>query len=201
MEFVLDNKWVFLVGAEVSFWVLSGAFLLLRYLFDLGRASVVVLALIILDNLFIAGLGVLDYLRTGEFATYQLIALAIIVYGLTFGKQDFKRLDRYMKRKVMRWKGEATSPSEPQPRAAPRKKAANERRRFYGHLVIFVVGQAILIAIGESWLAAQLAGGVPEEPSALMGAGRIWAVVLAVDAIWSFSYTLFPKRTETLRAR
>ena len=107
MDFILEYKWFFLIGAEVSFWVLSVAFLLLRYLFDLNRASFIVLALIILDNLFIAGLGFLDYTRTGEFATYQFVAVAIIVYGLTFGKRDFKRLDAYLKRKVMQRKGQA----------------------------------------------------------------------------------------------
>lgn len=201
MEYLVEYKWFFLIGAEISFWVLSVAFLLLRYLLDLDRASFVVLALIVLDNLFIAGLGFPDYLRTGEFATYQLVALAIIVYGLTYGKRDFKRLDRFMKRKVAGWKGEALPTAEPPPKAAPRQKAAHERRSFYGHLAVFIVGQAILFAVGESWLAAQVAGVVPEEPSALMSAGRIWVVVLVVDAIWSFSYTLFPKRTEALRAR
>lgn len=100
MEFVLDNKWFFLIGAEVSFWVLSVAFLALRYLFDLDRASLVILALIVLDNALIAGLGFLDYQRTGEFASYQIVAAAIVVYGLTYGKKDFRRLDAYLKRKL-----------------------------------------------------------------------------------------------------
>ena len=104
MDFILEYKWFFLIGAEVSFWVLSFAFLVLRYMFDLNRVSFVVLGLIIVDNLFIAVLGLLDYARTSEFSTYQFIAVAIIVYGITFGKRDFKRLDVYLKRKVMRWK-------------------------------------------------------------------------------------------------
>jgi len=201
MEFVLDNKWIFLIGAEVSFWALSVAFLLLRYLFDLGRASVVVLALIILDDLFIAGLGALDYLRTGEFAIYQFIAAAIIVYGLTFGKQDFKRLDAYLKRRVARWKGQA-SPPEVSRQKTGHEKARYERRRWYGHLAIFAVGQVILLATGDSWIAAQLAGNVPGgESSGLMQAGRIWCLVFLIDTIWSLSYTVFPRRTQTSRAR
>jgi hypothetical protein len=122
MDFILEYKWFFLIGAEVSFWVLSFAFLVLRYLFDLNRASFVVLGLIVLDNLFIAGLGLLDYARTGEFSTYQFVAVAIIVYGLTFGKRDFKRLDAYLKRKVMRWKHRAPLP-EASPRETAREKA------------------------------------------------------------------------------
>ena len=107
MEFLLDHKWVFLVGAEASFWVLSGIFLVLRYWLGLDRVSFVFLALIVLDNLFILGLGVLDFLRTGEFAVYQIAIAAVLVYGVTFGKKDFKRLDAYLKRKVMKRKGRA----------------------------------------------------------------------------------------------
>lgn len=112
MDFILEYKWFFLIGAEVSFWVLSCAFLVLRYLFDLNRVSFVVLGLIIVDNLFIAGLGLLDYTRTGEFAAYQFVAVAIIVYGLTFGKRDFERLDAYLKREMMRWKGRTKAAEE-----------------------------------------------------------------------------------------
>ncbi len=127
MDFILEYKWFFLIGAEVSFWVLSFAFLLMRYLFDLNRASFVVLGLIIVDNLFIAGLGLLDYTRTGEFSTYQFVAVAIIVYGITFGKRDFKRLDAYLKRKVMRWKHRAPLP-EASPRKTAREKATQTAR-------------------------------------------------------------------------
>jgi hypothetical protein len=105
LDLLQENKWFFLVGAEVSFWVLSGAFLVLRYWFNLSRWSFVVLVLIVFDNLFILGMGVLDYLRTGEIAAYQVVIAAALVYGLTFGKHDFKRLDVYLQRKVMAWKG------------------------------------------------------------------------------------------------
>lgn len=123
MDLILENKWFFLIGAEASFWVLSFAFLVLRYLLDLNRASFVILALIVLDNLFIAGLGLLDYVQTGEFSTYQFVAVGIIVYGLTFGKRDFKRLDAYLKRKVMRWKGKAPKGGSPAASKKPRERA------------------------------------------------------------------------------
>jgi hypothetical protein len=110
LDLLQEHKWFFLVGAEVSFWVLSGAFLVGRYWFDLSRASFVLLVLIVFDNLFILGMGVLDYLRTGEFAAYQVVIAAALVYGLTFGKQDFKRLDAYLQKKVMAWKAQTPQP-------------------------------------------------------------------------------------------
>jgi hypothetical protein len=100
MELVMEYKWALLVGAEASFWLLSGAFLVLRYWAGLDRLSVVFLALIVADNLVILGLGVLDYLYTGEFATYQFAIAALLLYGITLGKRDFRRLDAYLKRKI-----------------------------------------------------------------------------------------------------
>jgi hypothetical protein len=190
---LLDNKWFFLVGAEVSFWVLSGAFLVLRYWFELSRASFVMLGLIVLDNLFILGMGVLDYLHTGEFAAYQIVIAAVLVYGLTFGKKDFKRLDAYLHRKVMAWKGRTPPPAASEKKTG-REKARSERSGWYKHLAVFAVGQAILFAMGESWISAQMDGQVPADPSGLMMASLVWTVVFVVDTIWSLSYTVFPVR-------
>ena|SRR5215207_1236199 len=100
MDLLMEYKWVLLVGAEAWFWVLSGAFLVLRYWAGLIWLSVVFLILDVADNLVILGLGVLDYLYTGEFATYQFAIAAVLLYGVTLGKRDFARLDAYLKRKI-----------------------------------------------------------------------------------------------------
>jgi len=107
MELFMEYKWVLLVGAEASFWLLSGLFLVLRYWAGLDRISLVFLALIVADNLVILGLGVLDYLYTGEFATYQFAIAAVLLYGFAFGKRDFARLDAYLKRKITKRKQKA----------------------------------------------------------------------------------------------
>jgi hypothetical protein len=104
MDLFMDYKWVLLVGAEASFWLLSGLFLVLRYWAGLDRLSLVFLALIVADNLVILGLGVLDYLYTGEFATYQFAIAAVLLYGVTLGKRDFARLDAYLKRRISKRK-------------------------------------------------------------------------------------------------
>ena len=107
MDLLMEYKWALLVGAEASFWLLSGVFLVLRYWAGLDRLSVVFLVLIVADNLVILGLGVLDYLYTGEFATYQFAIAAVLLYGVTLGKRDFKRLDAYLKRKIEKRKQKA----------------------------------------------------------------------------------------------
>ena len=107
MDLLMEYKWVLLVGAEASFWLLSGVFLVLRYWAGLDRLSLAFLVLIIADNIVILGLGVLDYLYTGEFATYQFAIAAVLLYGITFGKRDFKRLDAYLKRRIKKRKQRA----------------------------------------------------------------------------------------------
>lgn len=110
MDLLMEYKWVLLVGAEVSFWLLSGSFLVLRYWAGLDRLSLVFLLLIVVDNLIILGLGVLDYLYTGVFATYQFAIIAVLLYGVTFGKRDFKRLDAYLKRRITKRKQRVGEP-------------------------------------------------------------------------------------------
>jgi hypothetical protein len=107
MDLLMEYKWVLLVGAEASFWLLSGLFLVLRYWVGLDRISLLFLVLIVADNLVILGLGVLDYLYTGEFATYQFAIAAVLLYGVTFGKRDFARLDAFLKRKIAKRKQKA----------------------------------------------------------------------------------------------
>jgi hypothetical protein len=107
MDLLMEYKWALLVGAEASFWLLSGLFLVLRYWAGFDRLSLVFLALIVADNILILGLGVLDYLYTGEFAAYQVAIAVVLLYGVTFGKRDFARLDAYLKRRIKKRKHRA----------------------------------------------------------------------------------------------
>jgi hypothetical protein len=104
MGFLMDHKWILLVGAETTFWLLSVVFLVLRYWAGFDRVSIVFLVLIVVDNLVIMGLGVLDYLLTGQFEAYQITIVVVLLYGVTFGKRDFKRLDAYLKRTITKRK-------------------------------------------------------------------------------------------------
>ena len=201
-DLLVEHKWFLVICGEVLFWVLTVVFVILRYWLRLEKVSLVFLVLVVTNELFAAGLAILDYARTGVVGEFQIVMAAFIVYAATVGKQDFKRLDAYLQRTVARWRGERTTP-EPASSAntmhkeagsPDREHARKERRGFYEHLLVFVVGQAILFTIGESWLAAQFGGGATEKPSGLMAAGRIWCVVLLVDGIWSLSYTFFPRQ-------
>ena len=74
----------------------------------------------------------------------------------------------------------------------------NKLRWWFAHLAVFVVGQGVLLAAGESWSAAFLAWEVPDAltlfGSPAMWVSRIWCIVFAVDTAWSWSYVILAKR-------
>lgn len=56
---------------------------------------------------------------------------------------------------------------------------------WFVHLAVFVVAQGIFLAVGQSWPAAFLTGGAPEEAPILMDVSRWWLIVFAIDTAWS----------------
>ena len=208
MDLLIEYKWVLLVGTEVVFWICAVAFFVARYWFEMGRLGNLLLVFIIVEevlaNLFILGLGALDYRQAGEITGYQVVAVAFILYALTLGRQDARRLDAYLKKKTARWKGkdvpEPTSTASAPVRPAP-DKATRYRREWYQHVALFVAGQTILFFIGESYPVAFLSGGMPSDPSGLMLASRVWTVIFLVDTVWSLSYTVWPGSETKVKTR
>ncbi len=105
MDFILQYKWLFLIMGEIVFTLCAAAFLLVRYWYRLEKLSLVVLVIFIANDLWIAFLAVLDYQRTGTISLYQIIAAVFIIYALTLGKSDMKKLDEWIKQKVAEKRG------------------------------------------------------------------------------------------------
>src|SRR5699024_1595298 len=62
------------------------------------------LGLFLLFILFEGLLAYLIYRQTGEIDTFQVVIIIFIIYACTFGVGDFKKLDRYIKVKVGKWR-------------------------------------------------------------------------------------------------
>jgi len=107
----MELKWMLAVGAEATFWVLFVAFLLLRYRFGRDGASMAVLALIVADHLVFVALGVWDYAETGRVSTFTLVVVGLLLYALTLGRRDMRRVDAWAKRRF--------TPRDRAPRAEP----------------------------------------------------------------------------------
>lgn len=105
MDYILEYKWLFLIMGEVVFTLCAAAFLLLRYWYQLEKLSIIVFLIFIVNDLWIAFLAVMDYQRTGAISWYQIIAALFILYAITLGKSDMKKLDGVIKRKVAEKRG------------------------------------------------------------------------------------------------
>lgn len=95
----MEIKWILAIACEAAFWGLFLAFLLLRYRYGRDGASVAVLVAIVVDHVVLLGLAAWDYLDTGHVNLYTLAILGLLVYAVTFGKRDMKRVDAWAKRR------------------------------------------------------------------------------------------------------
>jgi hypothetical protein len=98
----MELKWILLIAMETLAWILTAGFVVLRYWFRQERASMVALVAMIVDTFGILVLGVVDWLQTGRFSAYQIVVAALLVYALTLGREDARRLDRWLGARVSR---------------------------------------------------------------------------------------------------
>jgi hypothetical protein len=96
----MELKWILAIGFEVAFWVMLATFLVLRYRYEMEGITRVFVIGAVLDTVGILALGVWDYVETETVSSYTLFVAALIIYGLTAGRDHLRRLDRWMARKV-----------------------------------------------------------------------------------------------------
>jgi hypothetical protein len=178
--------YLLIAGCEIAFWVVLGAALLVRYPLRRPRAGAALLiALPVIDlALFVAAL--VDLARGA--APTQAHALAVVYVGvsLAFGAAmvrwaDARFADRFGTPQ------EAAAAAQRPPKRGP-AHAAHERRMWLRHLLAWGIGAA-LVAVDVA-----IIGDVQRAQPLLQWMGA-WGVILAIDFVWSFSYTLFPRRT------
>lgn len=128
LEWIASHRWWFFIAVEISFWVLVIGFLVMRYGFGI-RSHRVFLWLLALNLLSFLALGIIDFRETGQFSTFQVVVVVALVYSVTYGPKDMKRLDRYMRLKIARWKGESLPPEE---KPACWKKEKRKKRKNMG---------------------------------------------------------------------
>ncbi|GGJ45347.1 hypothetical protein [Virgibacillus salexigens] len=103
IDFILDYKWYFFVAGEIIFWGSIIGFLLLRYVFKLNRLNKYLILLWLLSDLWLLTLGILDFMRTGHFNTFQIIIIIAVIYAFTEGKKDIKKIDGFVNRTITKW--------------------------------------------------------------------------------------------------
>jgi hypothetical protein len=96
----MELKWILAIGLEAAFWLMLAAFLVLRYRYRMEGITRVFVIGAVLDTAGIVALGVWDYLESGTVSSYTFFVAAIVIYSITAGRHDLRRLDRWMARKV-----------------------------------------------------------------------------------------------------
>lgn len=211
MQVILEYHWELFITAELLALVALLLFGIWRYFFNKPRLSRVFiflfLSLIVLEGL----LGLYVYRQTGEINTFQIVILIFIIYAFTFGIFDFIKLDRWMRTKIGKLRGVELLTEKDyeiiERNNNPKYIAKKYRRSSYIHLVLFLTAQSILWALGTesmsevkmyltdfSWIEKGMAEGSPYPNDITYGIGMVWGIVFIVDFIYSWSYTLFPKK-------
>ena len=191
ISFLLNHKIEVLIASEIIFFVFVGLALLLRYWFRLKKASIIAFIIVILNELAVFAIGVFDYIEVGTFSQFQMLIIIFIIYAILFGKSDFKKLDRWIQKKVAKLKGEPIPDfgEESKRKLYGKEHAKEERKGFYQHLIIFVIAQICFFLMLHF---------IPMENTDLIaGISNVWTKVLIIDFIWSFSYTIWPKKEKS----
>ena len=173
-----------ILAGEVAFWafVLSG--LAARYLLRRPRLGLALLLMTPVVDLLLVAATVAD-LRAGATAGF-FHGLAAIYVGVSvaFGRRTIRWADE---RFAHRFAG-GPPPKRP-PKHGP-EYARREREGWYRHLAAWAIGSALMLGM-------VVLVGEPERTEQLSARAELWALILAIDFAWSFSYTLWPRKTKT----
>ncbi|MFG1621491.1 2TM domain-containing protein [Kribbella sp. NPDC049227] len=163
-----------IAACEIGFWVLLAAGLATRYLLRLPKVGLVLLAAVPLVDVVLLVASVVDIHRGGEPSFKHSLAAIFIGVSVGFGHQTLRWADKW----AAHYLGGAPRPVKP-PKLGP-ERARRERAGWYHHLLAYVVGVGIMIALGL------LSG---QGYDAALAPAWTWTIVLVIDAIVSFSYS------------
>ncbi|GAB3049403.1 hypothetical protein [Virgibacillus ainsalahensis] len=211
MAFILTYQWELFIALEVLSLLALLLFGIVRYFLSRRKLSLVFILTFLVLLAVEALLALVIYQETGEISTFQIVIMIFVVYACTFGILDFKKLDRWMRKKIGQWRNVELL-TEKDHRIMKRDKDPKYLAKKYRwtsiiHLIVFVVGQSALWIYGTgdleemftylrdfSWIEAGNANDSPYANETMYGIGMIWGIVFIADFIYSWSYTIFPSK-------
>ncbi|SDR85473.1 2TM domain-containing protein [Actinopolymorpha singaporensis] len=169
------------VGCEIAFWVLLVTGLATRYLLRARWLSNVLLVSVPMVDVVLLAASVVD-LRGGAPAT-TAHGLAAIYLGVSiaFGNQMIQWADQRFAHRF------AGGPVPVKPPKIGRAHAAHERGQWLRHLLAYVLAVAVLVIF-------TLLVGDLHRTLKLWSVMAPWGIVLAIDFVISFSYTIAPRK-------
>lgn len=170
-----------IVAAEIAFWSLLLSGLAARYVLGRPRPGIALLAATPAVDLAVLVATTVDLKRGGEAALPHALAAVYIGVSVAWGRRIVGWADaRFAHRFV------GGPPPERPPRRG-RRHAARERREWGRHLSAWAIGTALL------GLGVLIVGDL-ERTTALVNVAVLWTLVLAIDFLISFSYSIWPRQ-------
>ncbi|WP_353625805.1 hypothetical protein [Bacillus sp. JCM 19041] len=152
IHFIIENAGVLFISMEVVSLLCLLFFGLTRYLLDRWNLSMLFILFFIGITALEAGLAWLLFSRTGEISTLQIIITIFVLYAITFGIQDFKKLDRWMKQKIGKRRGIDLLTEKDrvaiQKQNDPARVARNYRYSSIAHILVFITAQVVFFSLG-----------------------------------------------------
>jgi hypothetical protein len=164
-----------IVAMEIAFWTLLVGGLYIRYATDHRRASAAMIVAAGSTDLVVLAIAAADLASGTTAQTSHIIAALSIAYSVAYARHLVGIADRFVLRRLGR-----DVPERPK---AP--KARREREGWYRHARMWALGAPLLLA---GYVLA-------DDGDALAAAAGIWTMILAIDFLVSFSYSLSARST------
>lgn len=100
IQILVENKWVILASLEVLAWASTFFMLFARYKFNSKTGFRIGVFLTVITGVIPqVTLGIINFIATRHVDLFTLIIVLLIIYGVTIGKKDIKRLDKWAREK------------------------------------------------------------------------------------------------------
>lgn len=212
MTFLIQHQWEIFIAAEILSFISLILFGVIRYFFNKRNLSLIFL-LSFLGLFIVEGvLALLIYRETGEISMFQIVILIFILYACTFGINDFRKLDRWMRLKIGNLRGiELLTERDKEiirRQKDPKYIAKINRYSSIFHLLIFAavqivfwsyeikdLSQAMNYLTDLSWIGDDNYLASPYANEMMYNISMVWGIVFIIDFIYSWSYTICPSKS------
>lgn len=171
-----------IIACEIGFWVFILLGLFFRYIAGMKKIGLLFLAATPVLDLLLLIATAADLYNGAKADTLHALAAVYIGVSVAFGSRMIKWADV---RFAHRFAG------GPKPDKRPlygKLHAKKERAGWLRHFAAWAIGAALLGGL-------HLFIGDFDRTEALIRTAALWSVILAIDFLYSFSFTFFPKKT------
>ncbi|MDZ5783097.1 hypothetical protein [Marinococcus luteus] len=178
MNFIL----LLIIGIEIAFWLVIGAGLIIRYVFQMPRLGLFFLALTPILDLVLLVAASVDLMGGARATTAHAIAAIYIAVSVVFGKQMIRWADERFRYYIMR---QGNKP----PRLYGYAYSWKYFKDWVKHVLAYVLGTGLL------WGVIFLVNNA-DRTEALSGTIKLWSLIVVIDLVISITYFIWPREAK-----